>query len=243
VALSKEELRRRKNAARNLRRATDPAYAKREAEKSARYRAEHPDKAKACQANHYRKNKAVVRAKQKASRAANPGPHRASSRAYRREHKDEVRIFLKQYRIANAARIKAQLAAKYLANRETHLAKCAANYAANPAPAKARTKAWIAANPDRVRITHINRRAKKKMTGAGKLSRDIAAKLLMLQRGKCAVCSCDLTKAKYHMDHIEPLALGGPHEDSNIQLLCPPCNQAKHAKPPIEFMQSRGFLL
>ncbi|MGP1675929.1 MAG: HNH endonuclease signature motif containing protein [Burkholderiales bacterium] len=242
MALSKEERRTRKNAARNLRRATDPAYAKRQAEKSARYRAEHPDKARACQANHYQKNKVEVRAKEKARRAANPGPHRASSTAYRLGHKDEVSIFSKEYRAANAGRIKAQAAANYLANREAYLAKCAANYVANPAPAKARTKAWIAANPDKVRINHINRRAKKK-NGAGKLSHGIADRLMVLQQGKCPVCCIDLRESGYHLDHIEALSKGGAHEDSNIQLLCPPCNQCKHVKHPIDFMQSRGFLL
>ena len=40
-----------------------------------------------------------------------------------------------------------------------------------------------------------------------------------------------------------PLARGGKHEASNLQLLCPPCNMSKNAKHPIDFMQQRGFLL
>lgn len=45
------------------------------------------------------------------------------------------------------------------------------------------------------------------------------------------------------MDHIVPLALGGSNTDGNIQLLRATCNQQKHAKHPVVFMQERGFLL
>jgi 5-methylcytosine-specific restriction endonuclease McrA len=47
----------------------------------------------------------------------------------------------------------------------------------------------------------------------------------------------------YHLDHIVPLAIGGTNTDDNIQLLRQKCNQQKSAKHPIDFMQSRGFLL
>jgi hypothetical protein len=33
------------------------------------------------------------------------------------------------------------------------------------------------------------------------------------------------------------------HTDFNVQLLCATCNLNKNAKDPIDFMQSRGFLL
>lgn len=42
---------------------------------------------------------------------------------------------------------------------------------------------------------------------------------------------------------IVPLALGGTNTDGNMQLLRSTCNQKKHAKHPVDFMQQRGFLL
>ena len=51
------------------------------------------------------------------------------------------------------------------------------------------------------------------------------------------------TGVPHHVDHIVPLAKGGQHVASNIQILCPTCNVRKSAKDPIDFMQSRGFLL
>jgi 5-methylcytosine-specific restriction endonuclease McrA len=87
-----------------------------------------------------------------------------------------------------------------------------------------------------------NRRARKNAS-AGKLSFNLAEKLFKLQHGKCA-CGCKKHLGKdYHLDHIMPLALGGANTDNNIQLLRKQCNWQKHAKHPIDFMQSRGFLL
>lgn len=66
-------------------------------------------------------------------------------------------------------------------------------------------------------------------------------RLTDLQQNKCAVCRIDLTKR--HLDHIVPLSKGGTHEFKNLQFLCQSCNLNKHAKDPIIFMQSKGFLL
>jgi len=94
-------------------------------------------------------------------------------------------------------------------------------------------------------ISHNNRRARK-LYGGGTLSKNLFQKLMVLQKGKCAICHKDLNKLekrKIHLDHIMPLALGGANEDYNIQLLCQTCNSKKSAKDPIAYMQSLGKLL
>lgn len=112
--------------------------------------------------------------------------------------------------------------------------------------ADARMHAWRKLNPKRLnensrRQAH-NRRARIREVG-GRLSIGIAARLFELQRGKCA-CGCKQPLGDdYHLDHRMPLALGGANEDWNIQLLRSTCNQQKHAKHPVDFMQSRGYLL
>lgn len=91
------------------------------------------------------------------------------------------------------------------------------------------------------RIKNHDRRAKMIAVG-GRLSKDIVARLLKLQRGKCACCGLALGD-NYHLDHRMPLALGGKNIDDNMQLLRATCNVHKGAKHPIDFMQKRGFLL
>lgn len=112
---------------------------------------------------------------------------------------------------------------------------------AHPGRMKEIEAAWREAHPDNGRIKSQNRRARKRKNG-GQLSSDISEKLFKLQKGRCACCGKSLG-TNYHLDHIVPLARGGANEDSNMQLLTWLCNNQKFTKDPLEFMQSRGFLL
>lgn len=94
---------------------------------------------------------------------------------------------------------------------------------------------------DGARLRNLNRRALKKASGE-RIPKGFIASLLVSQRGKCAGCSTDI-RTKYHADHIMPLAKGGAHTTTNLQLLCPTCNMTKHAKDPITWRQSIGQLL
>lgn len=99
-------------------------------------------------------------------------------------------------------------------------------------------KRYRADNPDKVREWDQKRRGLK----TGRLPKGTVANLLRLQRYRCAVCK-DRLNRNYHVDHIIPLAKGGKHEPSNVQLLCPTCNVRKSAKDPIRFMREMGYLL
>jgi len=150
----------------------------------------------------------------------------AAAAAYRAANLDKVRVAQATYRAANLGKVKAAAAAWQRAN---------------PDKINANTAAWAAAHPEAARLRNQNRYARKRNSG-GKLSKGLSDKLFTLQRGLCACCGMPLGK-KYHLDHIMPIALGGPNIDSNIQLLRQRCNNQKHAKHPIDFMQSRGYLL
>ena len=67
-------------------------------------------------------------------------------------------------------------------------------------------------------------------------------KLFLLQIGKCVCCRKDISDG-FHRDHIVPITKGGSNDILNIQLLCASCTHSKSAKHPIDFMQSRGYLL
>jgi 5-methylcytosine-specific restriction endonuclease McrA len=120
--------------------------------------------------------------------------------------------------------------------------------------------AWLAANAEKIREyrrardatlseelrenrrVHVrNRRARKKGNG-GKHTAAQIRDLLVRQRYKCPFCPANLRRG-YHADHIMPLALGGSNDISNIQLLCPTCNDSKGYSHPIAWAQKKGRLL
>ena len=146
---------------------------------------------------------------------------------YYQENKDHIVSRKKINYKNNKNKINEKCAKYYLKNRESIL-KNKIIYRKN--------------NNDLMRLQSQIKRVRK-VNKTGILSKDIAKKLFLLQKGKCIVCKCLLSKSGYHLDHIEPLSLNGMHDDDNIQLLCPPCNLSKHNKNPIEFMQKRGYLL
>ena len=96
------------------------------------------------------------------------------------------------------------------------------------------------------------RRAKRRRRRArekgllGTFSPDIEARLFEIQAGRCALLTCrkklSPKRSSYDLDHIMPLALGGLHEDENLQLLCRGCNLAKGSKEPGQWMVGEGLL-
>lgn len=203
----------------------------------AAYRLANPDKTRARYARYYAANKEKVR-------------------EYAAKNAERRREYLARYRAENAERLRKLGANYYLATRDKQLARsakyraknaekaravCAKWRAENPERARMANAAWLAANPNAWRTSRQNRRARTSAS-AGTLSRGLAERLLKLQRGRCACCRKPLGD-DYHLDHIVPLALGGSNTDDNIQLLRSTCNQQKHAKHPVDFMQQRGFLL
>ena len=104
---------------------------------------------------------------------------------------------------------------------------------------KQKTRAYKKNNLDKCREWRHNR--EKKMLREI-LSTGIIDKLYKLQKGKCTCCGIKLGD-KYHLDHIIPVSKGGTNTDDNVQLLKDTCNMSKSARDPIEYMQSKGYLL
>lgn len=208
------------------------------------YRAANAASIKAQRAAKYRENGEAICAAKRADYAKDSGKIKARNTAWQKANRKTVSALYAAWCAANPERAKA-IGAKYRAANRNKERKRHAAYLANPRNKEKQRVAglaWRANNPDRSRVIKQNRRARERKDG-GRLSPDLPAKLMVLQRGKCPVCRCELNKKNYHLDHIEPIALGGSHDDKNIQLLCKHCNMTKNAKHPIDFMQSRGFLL
>lgn len=181
------------------------------------------------------------RAKAKAWQALNPEKAKASSKAYRLANHEKVKASKAEYYAANSEEVKASVVAWRNANPEKVKSYGAKWIEKNKDKVSANGAAWRAANPDRARAHVHNYRAQKRAVG-GVLSKGLTAKLFALQQGKCPCCGQPLGD-DYHLDHIVPVAMGGPNIDENIQLLRQRCNNQKHSKHPVDFMQQRGFLL
>lgn len=235
------------------------------------YRAENPEKMKAYDADRYAKDPSKKKASSAKWTAGNISKVRKSKAEYRANNANKIKAAKALYRLNNLDKVKAGYAAwraknldfvrAYSAswksnNPDKVKASSALYYAANITKIKALGEAWYLANAKRrcdvaakwraenkeaTRLYKQNRRAKQRDNG-GKLSQGLVSKLFELQKGKCPCCGKPLGD-DYHLDHRMPIALGGDHADSNMQLLRATCNMQKSAKHPVDFMRSRGFLI
>jgi len=164
---------------------------------------------------------------------------------YQRSNPDRVKATAKKYYDKNKCK---RVAAAYAWNRQNpdKFKKNEAKWREkNKDYIRIKAKEWQLKNPEKVkhmRIRGDHNRRTRLLSNGGELSSGIVKKLLNAQKGKCACCGKSL-KGGYHLDHIIPLALGGKNSDDNVQLLTPKCNLKKGAKHPIDYMQSKGFLL
>lgn len=177
----------------------------------------------------------------KESYEKNPKPHKERSLAFYYANKEKISEYHAKRYSDNPEKKKMSSSKWRSENKEEANRRSAEYRLANPEKTSALVTRWHRSHPNEMRIYRQNRRARVRQNG-GKLSQEIASKLLKLQGGKCACCGLPLG-SDYHLDHIMPLALGGSNTDDNIQLLRSTCNLQKHTKHPVDFMQQRGFLL
>jgi 5-methylcytosine-specific restriction endonuclease McrA len=184
---------------------------------------------------------AAHREQQRAWREANKEQLRAKAREYRKKNKERIAAQQAAYRVANAEKLKAYGAAYCLAYEAENRERIAARKA-DHRKTSGYFERYSKENPERMRVIKQNYRARRR-AALGKLSADIVQRLGMLQKWLCVNCRCDLRKVGHHLDHVQPLALGGENSDANVQLLCPRCNTKKKDTDPIEWAQRNGRLL
>lgn len=111
----------------------------------------------------------------------------------------------------------------------------------NPEKMKGIRESWELRNPGAAATRVRNRRARLRNVEGSHTQDDVAA-LLEMQGWKCTECLTSVREDR-HVDHIMPVARGGPNYKRNLQILCPDCNWTKGAKDPIDFARERGRLI
>lgn len=152
-------------------------------------------------------------------RWGDPGFVREYQRAYRRRNKERLRkADAERYRRNRGKRLEYQR--RY---REEHLLV-----------ETARVSLWKRKHPERVAAANHRRRATKKGAITDRHPEEVYQWLASwkgLDQVSCKWCQKKMAPAEAHVDHMQPLALGGLHELSNLCISCPRCNLKKGDMP------------
>ena len=160
---------------------------------------------------------------------------------YYQANKEKAAAYNKERRKNKSAQISATNKAWKAENKERVRRNQDRYYKENKAKFRERNKQWEKDNPEKVKCYKVNYRARRR-DAPGSHTGDDLKNLFLTQKGLCVACMSKLGVI-YHVDHIQPLSLGGSNDKYNLQLLCGSCNSSKQDKDPIEFMQQRGKLL
>jgi len=171
--------------------------------------------------------RAYVRAKARADYYKNRDRILKRKVEYHRENREKIIEYLSDYREENKSDLLRKKKEDYWNRRDVH---------------RERNQRWIKNNPDKVREFNRNNRARRKGAEGTYTNADVD-KLYQTQEGRCAACGDCLKTEGYHVDHIQPLILGGSNWPDNLQLLCPKCNLSKGGKDPYQWAMENGRLL
>lgn len=185
-------------------------------------------------AENYKLNKVKISEKSKKYYEENSEKVKARVSKYRNENADVISLRKQKYYQDN----KIELLKKFAERTAKFPEKRASYRQENSESIKNYQAEWQKKNPIKRRANESRRRSRS----SDSYSDEYVKKLIILQKCKCAVCKISLSD-KFEIDHVIPLASGGLNIDNNIQLLCPTCNRKKHAKDPVLFMRTMGFLL
>ena len=181
---------------------------------------------------------------QKAYAAANKEKISAKDKAYRKANKEKIAAYNKAYHKDNKERIAAKRKALYKANREVLLATQKAYAAANKEKIAARNKAYKKANKEKIAAYKKSwfKDNKEKAFAASAKRRALKLKQIPVHLRDCPhekkrlveiyklrnILS-EATGVQHHVDHMWPLADGGPHWSGNLQVIPAEENLSKNA--------------
>jgi 5-methylcytosine-specific restriction endonuclease McrA len=156
------------------------------------------------------------------------------------EHKAYMRAYLKEWRKRNPGRMRAYDDKWRAANpdiaresdRKKHQKLYKKRYQDPAFRAKAviRATQWMKDNPQRSKIlrSDISHRRRARIMGSqtGPIDYD---QLMLDSNGLCGICG-EMLVEPLELDHIIPIAKGGPHTQDNLQFTHALCNRRKNSR-------------
>ena len=177
---------------------------------SKRWNLAHPEKRKTINRACLEKHKVPRAAKRREWLNRNRELHNARGASWRRDNPAQRRQIAKKW---------------YSENRDAALQTSNLWKANNRSRSSESNKAWRQNNPEKAAAKYAKRRARKQATP---LSADQQHTLLTFFAARRRISQC--LGIQFHVDHVIPLARGGPHAPSNLQLLPWKINIKKGAK-------------
>lgn len=178
--------------------------------------AERRDAINARRRERYAMNRDKVLSAQKRAREADPSRNAAKCRAYREKNGDRLRAMQRERHHAKGPENNARSRAYYHANKARLLPMMAVT-----------GRRLRETKPEIHRESESRRRAQKRLTQVERID---FAEVIRSADGLCGICRQPFDLFGIEIDHIVPLALGGPHVRSNVQAAHAACNRAKGSK-------------
>ena len=159
-------------------------------------------------------NRELKRERNRLWKAENPSKALESYHRWREANPDKAREVSRKWKAENPAKARES----YRRSR-----------AANPDKAREAVRAWYAAHPERAFANSAKRRALTRGATVGdpKAVAAIYEKAKSKRRVRCAYCGRYPRVGERHVDHVIPLAKGGPHTAANLRITCAQCNLSK----------------
>lgn len=174
------------------------------------YRAANRDRLNASNARYWRENKGRLSEYHRSYRSTNAAAISTRSREYRERNADELRAYRQTRR---DERREAQRRWRQ----------------AHPEDHRAISRRWTEQNPEKARALRLRRDERVAAAGWTNVTADGVRSRVEYYGGLCWICR----SAPYeHLDHVKPLAAGGPHILANIRPACAACNSSKRDRWP-----------
>lgn len=173
----------------------------------------------AAQRGYHDRNRDVRNAAVRSRRSADPVPHRLSSQRWKRENREAASASAKRY---------------YEENREAVLLRVSDYYHRHPDRVRASSDAAEAKRPEfykeLARAYASRRRAALRSVLVLPFTVEQLSARMQYYGSRCWMCGVDADT----VDHVKPLAAGGPHILANLRPACRSCNSRKADCWPFE---------